>query len=58
MYRTIKWGFEMRRTAILLAVALAVSLPLAAPAFADKKQPPPPPPPLKYELNQVLVSSY
>ena len=51
----------MRRTAILLAVAIAVGLPLATPAFADKKNPPPPPPPknyLTYEMNQVLVSSY
>ena len=51
----------MRRTAILIAVALAVCLPLATPAFADKKAPPPPPPKtpvLVYELNQVMVSSY
>jgi len=51
----------MRRTAILLAVAIAVCLPLATPAFADKKNPPPPPPPknyLTYDMNQVLVSSY
>ena len=52
----------MRRTAILLAVAIAVCLPLATPAFADKKKPPPPPPPKKeyvvYEINQVFVSSY
>ena len=51
----------MRRTAILIAVALAVCLPFATPAFADKKAPPPPPPKtpvLVYELNQVMVSSY
>lgn len=51
----------MRRAAILIAVAIAICLPLAAPSFADQKKPPPPPPPpkyMKYELNQVLVSSY
>ena len=51
----------MRRTAILLAVAIAVCLPLATPAFADKKKPPPPPPPKQeyvvYEMHEVFVSS-
>lgn len=50
----------MRRTAVLIAVASALCLSLAAPAFADKKKPPPPPPPppLVFVLEQVLVSSY
>ncbi len=40
------WGFFMRKSALLLAVVIAVSAPSLALAKAKKRYAPPPPPPI------------